>query len=228
MATNTKKVGYSVPEVCQILHMSSATLYRLINDKAIECLITDPKTPGGRRQFRFLKEHIQHYMLKNYDKFEDTTLRTWGVMTTPKKYIANASTPRIPIEAFSKQLADTPVRPENPNMSRVSPDTWTSKPAPKKPFLRQPAQENKSEATEPKAAPAQRDAREPFKQKSFPKFRLEVDLHAGEMVIPNEVSISGIESSTAADIAKALMNDRNIRIKEIRITFDGLTSDKEG
>ncbi len=213
MAANTKKVGYSVPEVCQIIHCSNATLYRLINDKEIECLITDAKTPGGRRQFRFLKEHIQHYMLKHYDKFEDSTLRSWGVMTTPKKYVANAATPRIPIDAFSKPLEGTPTKP-NPNMDRVTPSQWSS---PKKPHILTP--EEKAKAREAKASD-QSKYQKPLK--TFPKFKLEVDMHAGEMIIENDISISGIESQTAADIAKALLYDRNIRVKEIRITFDGL------
>lgn len=221
MAVNTNKVGYSVADLCQILHCSTATVHRLINDKEIECLITDPKTPGGRRQFRFLKEHIQHYMLKHYDKFDDVTLSTWGVMTTPKKFVANASTPRIPIDAFSKPLEGTPTRP-NPNMDRCAPEEWASKPA-KKPYLRTP----EVKAAE-KASNAEK--REPFAgrpQKQFPTFRIEVDLNAGEMVVPNEVTVAGIEGQTAADIAKALLNDRNLRIKELRIKFDGLYSKEE-
>lgn len=221
MAVNTKKIGYSVQDVCQILHYSTATVHRLINDKEIECLITDAKTPGGRRQFRFLKEHIQHYMLKHHDRFDDVTLSTWGVMTTPKKFVANASTPRIPIDAFSKPLEGTPTRP-NPNMDRCAPEEWASKPT-KKPYLRTP----EVKAAE-KASNAEK--REPFAgrpQKQFPTFRIEVDLNAGEMVVPNDVTVAGIEGQTAADIAKALLNDRNLRIKELRIKFDGLYSKED-
>lgn len=228
--TNTKKIGYSVPEVCQIIHCSNATLYRLINAKDIECLVTDAKTQGGRRQFRFLKEHIQHYMLKHYDKFEDSTLQAWGVITQPKKYVANAATPRIPIDAFSKPVEGTPTKPANPNMDRITPEEWAGK-TQKKPYLRTPEikEQEKAAAARTPFTREPREPRESYKiQKSFPKFKLEADMHAGEMVIQNEVTISGIESTTAADIAKALMADRNIRIKEIRITFDGLTGDKEG
>lgn len=224
MAVNTKKVGYSVQDVCQILHYSTATVHRLINDKVIECLITDAKTPGGRRQFRFLKEHIQHYMLKHYDRFDDTTLQTWGVMTTPKKFVANASTPRIPIDAFSKPLEGTPTRPArpNPNMDRCTPEEWASKPT-KKPYLRTP----EVKAAEKTSNVEKREPSVGRYQKQFPTFKIEVDMHAGEMVVPNEVTVSGIEGQTAADIAKALLNDRNLRIKELRIKFDGLYSKED-
>lgn len=224
MAVNTNKVGYSVPEVCQIIHCSNMTLYRLIDSKEIECLVTEPKTPGGRRQFRFLKEHIQHYMLKHYDKFEDSTLRTWGVMTTPRKFTANASTPRIPIDAFSKPVEGTPTKP-NPNMDRITPSEWAGT---KKPYLRTEAVKAQEQKEKSAAATKTPFTREPGEQprfqkgqKTFPKFKLEVDMCAGEVVVPNDIQIAGLESQTAADIAKALLYDRNIRVKEIRITFDG-------
>lgn len=232
MAVNTNKIGYSVQDVCQILHCSTATVHKLINNKEIECLITDAKTPGGRRQFRFLKEHIQHYMLKHYDKFEDMTLRTWGVMTTPKKYTANAATPRIPIDAFSKPLEGTPTTPKGSDVGeRVIPSEWSK---PKKPYIRTPEIKEKerqeAEKSQKSTPPCdnQNYHRTNLKfQKQFPTFRLEVDTSVNGMVATNDIVINGIESFTAGDIAKALLTDRNYRVKELRICFNGMTTKED-
>lgn len=209
--TNTNKHGYSVAEVCQILGCSHSTVYRLIDSKEIECNIADPKTSGGRRQFRFEKEHIQHYMLKHYKMFDDATLRTWGVMTQPKKYVANATSPRIPIDAFTKDVQDTPTRPKNPNMDRITPDEWAGKDKQPtaKPYLRTP--EVKA-AEQRQRAEANRTTPTGSIVKKFPGFK--VTLNGTDMV-------SGLEPSTAGKIVEALMNDRNIRVTELTISFDG-------
>lgn len=245
MAVNTNKIGYSIADVCQILHCSNATLYRLINEKEIECLITDPKTPGGRRQFRFLKEHIQHYLLKHFEKFEDVTLRSWGVITTPKKIVQNACTPRVPIDAFSKPIAESIDR----NMAPTTAREWASPPTKavptnptyseeklaKKPYIRTPeikeaekAEKTRTQGTVDNGNAIGRDPkmlRENQKfQKTFPKFKIEVDTCTNGMVVPNDIVIPGIESFTAGEIAKALLTDRNFKAQEIRITFDGMSS----
>ena len=217
MAVNTMKVGYSVQDVCQILHYSVATVHRLINEKEIECLITDAKTPGGRRQFRFLKEHIQHYMLKHYDRFDDVTLSTWGVMTTPKKYVANASTPRIPIDAFSKPVEDTPTRPSNPNMDRITPAQWAGKSLSpeKKPYLRTPevkAAEKAAEVERQRTVQSRPQENRMMTTKKFPGFKI---------VLNGTDVVAGVEPATAGKIVEALMSDRNLRVTELTISYDG-------
>lgn len=227
MATNTNKLGYSVADLSQIIGCTGTTIIKMVDRKDLEALIDDPKTPGGRRKIRFTKEHIQHYMLRHFDKFDDVTLRTWGVLSTPKKFVANAATPRIPIDAFSKEVEGTPTKPSdtNPNMAPTTAKAWSS-PAPKKPYIR--TEEVKAQERAAQSAPP--TARVPYShqsstspipkfQKNFPKFRISVN--GGEIVIP------GIESFTAGEIAKALLTDRNFRTSEITITFDGVANKEE-
>lgn len=162
--TNTNKHGYSVAEVCQILGCSHATVYKLIDSKEIECNIADPKTPGGRRQFR-----------------------------------------------FEKDVQDTPTRPKNPNMDRITPDEWAGKTQhpTAKPYLRTP--EVKAEEQRQKAE-ANRTTPTGSIVKKFPGFK--VTLNGTDMV-------SGLEPSTAGKIVEALMSDRNLRVTELTISFDG-------
>lgn len=233
MAVNTNKIGYSVSDVCQIVGCTPQTVHNMIDRKEIECLIDEPKTVGGRRKFRFLKEHIQHYMLKHFEKFDDVTLRTWGVITTPKKIVQNASTPRIPLETLTKPVHIEGT--DDRNMAPAKAADWSapSKPA-AKPYLRTPevkAQERAAKP-EPKAytdsTTIGRDPKtlkeNPKFQKTFPKFKIEVDANVNGMILPNDVVIHGIESFTAGEIAKALLTDRNFRCQEIRIVFDGMVN----
>ena len=212
--TNTNKHGYSVADVCQILGCSNATVYKLVDSKELECNVTDPKTPGGRRQFRFEKEYIQHYMLKHYKQFDDTTLRTWGVMTQPKKYVANATSPRIPIDAFTKDVQDTPTRPKNPNMDRITPSEWAGKDKQPtaKPYLRTPEVKAEEQRQKYEADKANRATPTGSIVKKFPGFK--VTLNGADVV-------SGLEPSTAGKIVEALMSDRNLRVTELTISFDG-------
>ena len=148
-------------------------------------------------------------------------------MTQPRKFTANAVTPRIPIDAFSKPLEGTPTKP-NPNMDRITPQEWAGK----KPYLRTP-EIKAAEKPEQTSRVTRMDAKPEYRKetpkipKQFPKFRLEVDMNAGEMVYEKEIVVSGVEGQTAASIANALLNDRNLRIKEIRITFDGLIAKED-
>lgn len=214
--TNTMKKGYSVQDVAQILGCSGATVIKMVDRKDIECNVDDPKTVGGRRSFRFEKEHIQHYMLRHYSKFDDATLRTWGVMTQPSGN-RSVQANRIKVEAATKpvpELKNTTSKPTGVWRSILDEDEKKTLP---KPYLR--TEEVKAEEAKAKTAvSAERPNRVNYSSqasrvtKRFPSFKITLD---GVDIV------TGIEPSTAGVIVQALMSDRNLRVNDLSITFDG-------
>lgn len=77
---NSKKEGYSVPEVAQILHLCTATIRNMINRGELGCnLYPEKMTPGKKRQMRITRAHIQEYMRSHRSKFTKEDLNAWGV-----------------------------------------------------------------------------------------------------------------------------------------------------
>lgn len=94
---NSKKEGYSVPEVAQVLHLCTATIRNMINRGELGCnLYPEKMTPGKRRQIRITRAHIQEYMWSHRSRFTKEDLNTWGIdgkttkPTTPKPQFAEA------------------------------------------------------------------------------------------------------------------------------------------
>ena len=213
---NTNKPGYSTADLAQILGCTTNTIIRMVDAHELEAHVDAAKSDGGRRKIRFSKEHIQHYLVKHIDRFDDATLRAWGVLVTPKKYTANASTPRIPIDAFSKELEGTPTKPDNPNMRPTTAAEWASPKEPRKPYIRTPEIKAAEQAAKEKAP-----ERTPYSSertvKKFPGFKITIDGYD---------ILDGIEPTTAGAIVAAIMNDRNIRVSELSIRYSG-SVDKE-
>lgn len=77
---NSKKEGYSVPEVAQVLHLCTATIHNMINRGELGCnLYPEKMTPGKKRQMRITRAHIQEYMRSHRSKFTKEDLDAWGV-----------------------------------------------------------------------------------------------------------------------------------------------------
>ena len=77
---NSKKEGYSVPEVAQILHLCTATIRNMINRGELGCnLYPEKMVPGKKRQMRITRAHIQEYMQSHRSKFTKEDLNAWGV-----------------------------------------------------------------------------------------------------------------------------------------------------
>lgn len=77
---NTKKEGYSVPEVAQVLHLCTATVRNMINRGELGCnLYPEKMIPGKKRQMRITRAHIQEYMHSHRSKFTKEDLDAWGV-----------------------------------------------------------------------------------------------------------------------------------------------------
>ena len=93
---NSKKEGYSVPEVAQVLHLCTATIRNMINRGELGCnLYPEKMTPGKKRQMRITRAHIQEYMRSHRSKFTKEDLAAWGVdgktkPTLPKADISEA------------------------------------------------------------------------------------------------------------------------------------------
>ena len=93
---NSKKEGYSVPEVAQILHLCTATIRNMINRGELGCnLYPEKMVPGKKRQMRITRAHIQDYMRSHRSKFTKEDLDAWGVdgktrPTLPKADISEA------------------------------------------------------------------------------------------------------------------------------------------
>lgn len=93
---NSKKEGYSVPEVAQILHLCTATIRNMINRGELGCnLYPEKMVPGKKRQMRITRAHIQEYMRSHRSKFTKEDLNAWGVdgktrPTLPKADISEA------------------------------------------------------------------------------------------------------------------------------------------
>ena len=93
---NSKKEGYSVPEVAQILHLCTATIRNMINRGELGCNLYPKKmVPGKKRQMRITRPHIQEYMRSHQSKFTKEDLNAWGVdgktkPTLPKADISEA------------------------------------------------------------------------------------------------------------------------------------------
>lgn len=93
---NSKKEGYSVPEVAQILHLCPATIRNMINRGELDCNLYPEKiTTGKRRQIRITRAHIQEYMRSHRSKFTKEDLDAWGVdgktrPTLPKADVSEA------------------------------------------------------------------------------------------------------------------------------------------
>lgn len=77
---NSKKEGYSVPEVAQVLHLCTATIRNMINRGELGCnLYPEKMVPGKKRQMRITRAHIQEYMRSHRSKFTKEDLDAWGV-----------------------------------------------------------------------------------------------------------------------------------------------------
>lgn len=93
---NSKKEGYSVPEVAQVLHLCTATIRNMINRGELGCnLYPEKMVPGKKRQMRITRAHIQEYMRSHRSKFAKEDLDAWGVdgktkPTMPKPQIAES------------------------------------------------------------------------------------------------------------------------------------------
>lgn len=94
---NSKKEGYSVPEVAQVLHLCTATIRNMINRGELGCnLYPEKMVPGKKRQMRITRAHIQEYMRSHRSKFTKEDLAAWGVdgkttkPTLPKADVSEA------------------------------------------------------------------------------------------------------------------------------------------
>lgn len=93
---NSKKEGYSVPEVAQVLHLCTATIRNMINRGELGCnLYPEKMVPGKKRQMRITRAHVQEYMRSHRSKFTKEDLAAWGVdgktkPTLPKADISEA------------------------------------------------------------------------------------------------------------------------------------------
>lgn len=81
MYPSYKKPGYSVIDAAKVLHVTPATVRVWIDSSKLGALMSDDKVvKGKKRQIRILPEHIREFMRHNKGRFEESQLKTWGVL----------------------------------------------------------------------------------------------------------------------------------------------------
>lgn len=81
MYPSYKKPGYSVIDTAKVLHVTPRTVRIWIDSGKLGALMSDDKVvKGKKRQIRVLPEHIREFMRHNKGRFEESQLKTWGVL----------------------------------------------------------------------------------------------------------------------------------------------------
>lgn len=91
-----RKEGLSVSDAASILHCTPATIRSWIDSGKLGALLSDTEvTPGHKRSIRILPGHIRKYMSEHRSKFDEATLKTWGVLEEE---------PAVKVETMSEAL----------------------------------------------------------------------------------------------------------------------------
>lgn len=200
---NHNKHGYSVPEIAQVFGCVPQTLRKWVDEGKIRCLVGPVGSgPNHGRSMRFEREHVQEYMRQNAGKFDEATLKAWGVnsMEDSGSQKAEAKAPETTLSYITGDIKapdhvrKAPIGSINPNDCPTRPTgAWADLIKPKR------AETGVESATE--AVPISTPALTPV---ALPK---EIEATYYSVLVNGRIAVAGITKDTALAIVTALLND---------------------
>ena len=107
MAYNTKKKGYSLNEIAQMIGCAYCTVLRLVNKGDLKAIKQDKLSENGRRRFRVTRRHLIEYMTEHKNKFAPELLEAFHIDLTENKEVAVEKTEDVK-EGFIEGTTSVP------------------------------------------------------------------------------------------------------------------------